>query len=213
MGRSGSSFRIPSAAFRNSPVWLGRPTRRACEPCFVQPFDPRLLRDPDHRPLGHPRLPGHLPVREPRIQQHLHLMPLDHRNHLVRSPVRGSITEQTSRLFLRSTSVIPGARFSGRGGCRFFGTHTPGCDAARFSTLGPHWRSYVHPYADRVISVREAARLQSFPDRFRFYGLKSEMMEQVGNAVPPLLAAAVGRSVLNHINRRSCRKEIARLVA
>lgn len=65
----------------------------------------------------------------------------------------------------------------------------------------PHWGSYVHPVQDRAISVREAARLQSFPDRFRFFGTRSQQFVQVGNAVPPLLAAAVGRSVRRHLTQ------------
>lgn len=48
----------------------------------------------------------------------------------------------------------------------------------------------IHPYDDRAISPREAARLQSFPDGFVFKGSKTEIAHQLGNAVPPLLAAA-----------------------
>ncbi len=63
----------------------------------------------------------------------------------------------------------------------------------------PHWGSYVHPRDDRAITVREAARLQSFPDRFRFLGTRSDQFMQVGNAVPPLLARAVGGAVRRHL--------------
>lgn len=55
---------------------------------------------------------------------------------------------------------------------------------------------YIHPEQDRTISVREAARIQSFPDRFRFAGSRTDRFRQVGNAVPPKLAQAVGQSVL-----------------
>ena len=63
----------------------------------------------------------------------------------------------------------------------------------------PHWGSYVHPEQDRAISVREAARLQSFTDRFRFTGYRTEQFALVGNAVPPLLAAAIGRRIRRHL--------------
>jgi DNA (cytosine-5)-methyltransferase 1 len=63
----------------------------------------------------------------------------------------------------------------------------------------PHWGSYVHPDQDRAISVREAARLQSFTDRFRFAGYRSEQFALVGNAVPPLLAVAIGRRIRRHL--------------
>ena len=63
----------------------------------------------------------------------------------------------------------------------------------------PHWGSYVHPERDRVISVREAARLQSFDDSFRFLGSRSKQFVQVGNAVPPLVARAIGNSIRDHI--------------
>lgn len=59
----------------------------------------------------------------------------------------------------------------------------------------PHWGSYIHYDQDRILSVREAARIQSFPDRFVFTGSIVHQYQQVGNAVPPLLAVAVGREI------------------
>lgn len=56
----------------------------------------------------------------------------------------------------------------------------------------------IHPTEDRGISVREAARLQSFPDTFWFEGPISHIQQQIGNAVPPLLAKAVFQQILSY---------------
>jgi DNA (cytosine-5)-methyltransferase 1 len=58
---------------------------------------------------------------------------------------------------------------------------------------------YIHPFAHRTLTVREAARLQTFPDHVRFAGPPSSAFRQIGNAVPPRLAEAVGRSVLDSL--------------
>ncbi|MEO3480293.1 DNA cytosine methyltransferase [Phaeobacter sp. CAU 1743] len=65
-----------------------------------------------------------------------------------------------------------------------------------------HWGAYLHPEQGRAISVREAARLQSFPDWFEFVGSKTEQYVQVGNAVPPLLGEAIGRTIREIIEEK-----------
>lgn len=67
----------------------------------------------------------------------------------------------------------------------------------------PHWGAYFHYAQDRAFTVREAARLQTFPDTFKFVGSRVEQYEQVGNAVPPLLAASIGQSLAAIICRTS----------
>lgn len=55
--------------------------------------------------------------------------------------------------------------------------------------------TYVHPVHERVLSVREAARFQSFKDDYYFFGNKSQLLKQVGNAVPTLLAYQIAREI------------------
>lgn len=56
-----------------------------------------------------------------------------------------------------------------------------------------------HPYLNRAITPREAARIQSFNDNFYFYGPKVAVCKQIGNAVPPLLAKAIGEQIANEL--------------
>ena len=61
---------------------------------------------------------------------------------------------------------------------------------------------YIHPTEDRTLSVREAARIQTFPDRFRFEGTRSHAFRQIGNAAPPALMAAVGKALVSALDSR-----------
>lgn len=54
---------------------------------------------------------------------------------------------------------------------------------------------FGHPVLDRTITLREGARLQTFPDSFVFYGTKGQVAKQIGNAVPPLLAKSMAESI------------------
>ena len=62
---------------------------------------------------------------------------------------------------------------------------------------------YIHPGEERTISVREAARIQTFPDHFRFAGSRSDAFRQIGNAVPPILGEVLGRQVLEAMKGRA----------
>jgi DNA (cytosine-5)-methyltransferase 1 len=59
---------------------------------------------------------------------------------------------------------------------------------------------WIHPVLDRAVSVREAARLQTFPDSFVFYGTKDKQYQQVGNAVPPIMAKAIAEKLASQLN-------------
>lgn len=69
----------------------------------------------------------------------------------------------------------------------------------RFDT--PSSGLFTHPVLNRCLTVREAARIQSFSDNFIFYGSKTIQMKQVGNAVPPMLAAEVASVILKDYNK------------
>lgn len=70
----------------------------------------------------------------------------------------------------------------------------------RFDT--PSSGRFMHPYLNRCITPREAARIQSFPDSFIFYGSKSSQMKQIGNAVPPLMSRAIAKAILKDASKK-----------
>lgn len=63
-----------------------------------------------------------------------------------------------------------------------------------------HGGTHIHPYLNRVISAREMARLQTFPDFFIFEGTMKKAMWQIGNAVPPRLAECIGYALIPHLD-------------
>jgi DNA (cytosine-5)-methyltransferase 1 len=73
-------------------------------------------------------------------------------------------------------------------------------DQAARTVKENHGGVFLHYDRDRCLTPRELARLQSFPDDFLFKGTKSEILKQVGNAVPPLLAKAIAGKLANFLN-------------
>jgi len=79
---------------------------------------------------------------------------------------------------------------------RFGRLHWEGTFNTIVTRAYPYWSCVFHPEQDRVISVRESARAQGFPDRVRFAGPLSSRYRQVGNAVPPPLGRVLGIEIL-----------------
>ena len=66
---------------------------------------------------------------------------------------------------------------------------------------------WIHPTLDRAISIREAARLQTFPDSFVFCGSKDKQYQQVGNAVPPIMAKSIAKKLASVLRKNLRRSE------
>lgn len=83
-----------------------------------------------------------------------------------------------------------------------------GMKTAAFS-LGKRLRKsmWIHPTQDRAISVREAARLQTFPDSFVFCGSKDKQYQQVGNAVPPIMAKSIAEKLAQILEKNLAGRE------
>lgn len=61
-------------------------------------------------------------------------------------------------------------------------------DEPSLTITGSATSEFIHPTQNRMLTVRECARIQTFPDEFRFFGTDSQQMQQIGNAIPPLFA-------------------------
>jgi DNA (cytosine-5)-methyltransferase 1 len=107
-------------------------------------------------------------------------------------------TEHTNASRARFEATLPGktesiSRFRKLHPDGLCNTLRAGTDSARGAHTSPR---PIHPYLPRVITVREAARLHSYPDWFRFHATKWHGCRQIGNSVPPLLARAVAKELL-----------------
>lgn len=72
---------------------------------------------------------------------------------------------------------------------------------------------FTHPFEDRALSVREGARLQSFPDSFAFSGTVSSICRQIGNAVPPLLAQHLACAIAESLSPQSQPKKPKKIIS
>lgn len=83
---------------------------------------------------------------------------------------------------------------------RYGRLHPDGMSGTVLTKCDPHWGTVFLPDQDRTLTVREAARFQSFPDSYKFLGSRVSQYEQVGNAVPVLMAKAIADQLRAHLN-------------
>lgn len=95
-----------------------------------------------------------------------------------------------------------------KGGTDLFGRlpwEEPANCTIRCEFYKPEKGRYLHPFENRPITHWEAARLQTFPDNFKWFGTKIRIAIQIGNAVPPVFAEAIGRHVMRHLEQHKVR--------
>jgi DNA (cytosine-5)-methyltransferase 1 len=126
--------------------------------------------------------------------------------HLLTSSLRTVHSELSKQRFRETIvgqveSVSRFLRLDPDGVCNTLRAGTPSSRGA-FTSPRP-----IHPFQPRCITVREAARLHSFPDWFRFHGTKWHGFRQIGNSVPPLLAQAIGKEVMKALSVQPYRSD------
>lgn len=127
--------------------------------------------------------------------------PRDFDPHILSASLRTDHTELSRKRFLETAhgKNEPVSRFhklNPEGVCN---TIRAGTDSARGAFTSPR---PIHPYHPRVITVREAARLHSYPDWFRFHVTKWHGFRQIGNSVPPLLGRAVAGQIVKALGAK-----------
>ncbi len=112
---------------------------------------------------------------------------------MVKSIPRGGNWQDIPISIAKQSARVMKIRESG-GRTTYYGRLNPSLPSYTVNTYfnRPGNGTFIHPTQDRLISFREAARLQSFPDWYRFKGSNTSIYKQIGNAVPPLLAKAIG---------------------
>ncbi len=74
-------------------------------------------------------------------------------------------------------------------------------------------REFIHPLDDRPLTLRECARIQTFPDWFNFMGSRSDIAKLIGNAVPPAFAEAIGHAIVTTLSLPKCDTGGGRLIS
>ena len=71
-------------------------------------------------------------------------------------------------------------------------------DEPSLTITGSATSEFVHPTQDRMLTVRECARIQTFPDDFKFFGSDSQQLQQIGNAIPPVFANLMAEQIFKY---------------
>ena len=139
---------------------------------------------------------------DPDPENYAHIRAFD-RNTLTSSMrTKHTLVSQERFLATKQGDTEPISRFRKLAPDGFCNTLRAGTDSARGAFTSPR---PIHPFLPRVITVREAARLHSYPDWFRFHITKWHGFRQIGNSVPPLLARALASEIITTMGISPCK--------